>query len=225
MNHSETIGKLAEALSKAQGSFTHVEKDGRSHHGKYATLPAVLDTVREGLAQNGLSIVQAPSSEGNAVSVTTRLMHVSGEWLETTISAPAATDIQKLGSSISYLRRYSLMAVLALAADDDDDGNTAMRPQKGPQQPRQTAPRPSAPPAHTPAPAKPASGPTLSTGQAQQLHARLGAMLKGSRWDGMDKEFASEVLGFKVGSFTDLTVAEAKRVQDAAEAEPKEDAA
>lgn len=216
MNHSETIGKLAEALSKAQGTFTHVEKDGRSHHGKYATLASVLDTVRGPLAEHGLSIVQAPSSEGNMVSVTTRLAHLSGEWMETTISAPAATDIQKLGSSISYLRRYSLMAMLALAADDDDDGNTAM---KGTQKGQQPAPRQNTRPAPTQAPQQASMTPqTLSKEKASDLHAKLSGMLGATEHrDKTHNAFAAEVTGREVKSLTDLTTSEARRVYEAAQ--------
>lgn len=218
MNHSETIGKLAEALSKAQGTFTHVEKDGKSHHGKYATLAAVLDTVRGPLAEHGLSIVQAPSSGGNMVSVTTRLNHLSGEWMETTISAPAATDIQKLGSSISYLRRYSLMAMLALAADDDDDGDTAM---KGPQNRQQPAPRQNTRPTTAQGQQQGGSAPeTLTPGQAQTLHKRLGAALSNTAHREMThNEYAARVLKRPVTSLTELTVDEAKQVQQAADSE------
>ncbi|GGO19734.1 ERF family protein [Deinococcus humi] len=209
MNHSETVGKLAEALSKAQGVFGHVEKDGKSHHGKYATLAAVLETVRGGLADNGLSIVQAPGTEGNTVTVTTRIMHSSGEWLETTVSAPAATDIQKLGSSISYLRRYSLMAVLSLAADDDDDGNAAM---KGPQKAQRPAPRPSAPPAPAPADSEP-----LGKEAGARLHAQLGAMLKGTDVEPLTHvDFVAQVIGREVAGLSELTRAESKIVYSAA---------
>lgn len=207
MKHSDTIGKIAEALSKAQAGFGHVEKDGRSHHGKYPTLAAVLETVRDGLGEHGLSVIQAPGTEGNTVTVTTRLMHSSGEWLETTVSAPAATDIQKLGSSISYLRRYSLMAVLSLAADDDDDGNTAM---KGPQGGQRQQARPNTPPATT-APAK------LTKEKASDLHAQLSMMLKDTAHREMThSDYAAQVIGREIKSLTDLTKQEAAQVYNAA---------
>lgn len=215
MHHSETVGKLAEALGKAQGGFTHVGKDGTSHHGRYATLASVLETVRPGLAEHGLSVVQAPASEGSTVTVTTRIMHSSGEWLETTISAPAQTDIQKLGSSISYLRRYSLMAVLSLAADDDDDGNTAAKSTKPAQNAQRQPPRPAAQ-------AAPKPSPTDAIGEelGQRLHAQLGAMLKGTRHGGMTHAaFASTITGRDIQHLRDLTRDESKAVYGAAKDE------
>lgn len=205
MQHSETIGKIAEALSKAQAGFDHVEKDGKSHHGKYATLASVLETVRAGLGEHGLSIIQAPGTEGNMVTVTTRLMHSSGEWLETTVSAPAATDIQKLGSAISYLRRYSLMAVLSLAADDDDDGNTAM---KGPQGGQRQQSRPSTPP-----------GPPKAQEDAPigAQAARLESELKGMGVNA-PLPFARKILKLPdLPDLTTITVKQARQLKHAAE--------
>lgn len=82
---------------------------------------------------------------------------------------------------------------------------------------------PPAVPAPAPAaPSKPAQGPTLNAGQAQKFHERIGAILSGTEQKGSDHlDFAAGVLGFRPGSFTELTLAEAKKVQDAAEALPK----
>jgi len=55
------------------------------------------------------------------------LIHESGEWISSTSSTPSkdATDPQKLGSAITYARRYALGAILSLNIDEDDDGQKA----------------------------------------------------------------------------------------------------
>jgi hypothetical protein len=62
------------------------------------------------------------------VSVVSRLIHISGEWIEGTISLPSGTqnryDAQTVGSAITYARRYSYMGILGIAPEDDD-GSTA----------------------------------------------------------------------------------------------------
>lgn len=64
--------------------------------------------------------------EETTVSVTTRLLHESGQWMENECSAVArGSDPQAVGSVITYLKRYGLAAMTACAADEDDDGERA----------------------------------------------------------------------------------------------------
>ena len=128
METSEQLDKLAGALSKAQSEIIGAVKDATNpfFKSKYADLASCWDAVRGPLTSNGLSIVQTPTTgEDGAVTVTTRLLHSSGQWLEDSMSCkPAKSDAQAMGSVISYLRRYSLSAVCGLA-QIDDDGNAA----------------------------------------------------------------------------------------------------
>lgn len=125
------LSNLATALAAAQGQMAHAAKDSKNPHFKssYASLASVLDAIREPLSANGLAIVQHPSrAETGIVSVETVLLHKSGEFVCSTLSAKAAQDTpQGIGSTITYLRRYGLMAVVGVAADDDD-GEAASRP-------------------------------------------------------------------------------------------------
>jgi hypothetical protein len=71
--------------------------------------------------------LQAPSVEGVTVSVETRLVHKSGQWVSTTISCSVPDGkATTIGSAVTYLRRYSLAAMTSIAPDDDD-GNAASR--------------------------------------------------------------------------------------------------
>lgn len=125
---SPTIGKLAEALAKAQGVIKPAEKDRENPHfrSKYATLDACWAACRDALSQHGLSVVQLPDSDGVKVSVTTVLAHGSGEWISSRVTMIAKDGSpQAVGSALTYGRRYGLCAAVGVAPEEDDDGNAA----------------------------------------------------------------------------------------------------
>lgn len=128
MNMSDDISALAAALSKAQGAIDDASKGSLNPHfrSKYADLAAVRSVIREPLAVNDLSIVQLPKTVQGGVEVTTMLLHKSGQWISSVLFMPSGKmDAHGLGSAISYARRYSIMSILSLAAEDDD-GNAAV---------------------------------------------------------------------------------------------------
>ena len=123
-------GALAAALAKAQAAFPVISRDkevtvttksGGSYKFKYAPLDSILNAVRTPLSSNGLAIVQL-LDDGDLV---TMLMHESGARLAGRVSLPSVEGVQALGSAITYLRRYSIQAILGIAAEEDDDGNHA----------------------------------------------------------------------------------------------------
>lgn len=123
MKSSESVAKLATALSKAQASMGAAVKGAENvfFKSKYADLGAVVKAVKEAFAENGLSYVQFPIGEENRIGIATRLMHSSGEWLEQDFSIPfTQIDPQKAGSVLTYFRRYSLAAVAGIPQADDD---------------------------------------------------------------------------------------------------------
>jgi hypothetical protein len=125
MNRSESIGKLAAALAKAQGAMHGAMKDSKNPHfnSRYADLASIVDAAREPLAQNEISVVQnAGRPESGLVSMTTLLLHSSGEWLESDPLVVQAKDAgpQAVGSCLTYLRRYQLAAMVGIAPEDDD---------------------------------------------------------------------------------------------------------
>lgn len=100
MEKSESIKEIAIALNKFQGEF------------KYVPL---------GLAKYGLSVVQAPYTEGENIIVETFLLHNSGEWIK---SPPLSLKMEQLtaqgaGSAITYARRYALSALLNISSEED----------------------------------------------------------------------------------------------------------
>lgn len=124
---SETIGKLAEALSKAQAKIKGATKDTANpfFKSKYADLASVWDACRDALTANGLSIVQTMGDGVGGVTVITTLAHSSGEWIRGSLTLkPVKEDPQGVGSAITYARRYALAAMVGVAPEDDD-GNAA----------------------------------------------------------------------------------------------------
>lgn len=136
MKHSDSIVGLAAALAKAQAKVEGATKDATNPHfkSKYADLASVKEACLKALNENGLSVCQFPSADGNKVSLETVLIHSSGEWLAGEPLTVEARDAgaQSVGSAITYLRRYALASLAGVAPEDDDaevaTGRVAYRP-------------------------------------------------------------------------------------------------
>ena len=125
MQHSETIDQIAAALSALTAEMVDARKDIQGYGYKYADLAQHLAIARPLLSKHGLAIVQSPSAEGDTVTVTTLLMHKSGQWISDSMSMLAEpkkglSQAQCAGTVISYCRRYALSCFLQMAADDSD---------------------------------------------------------------------------------------------------------
>ena len=130
---SDTIGELAGALAKAQGVMRSAKRDGLNTHfgNRYASLNKLIEAAAPALSSNGICVVQASEAVGDEGSppvgvVTTKLLHQSGEWIESTLAFPLAASLsyQELGKALTYLRRYSLASMIGIASEEDDDGET-----------------------------------------------------------------------------------------------------
>lgn len=133
---------IAAAFVAAQAQTTHVvkQKSGQAQGAtyKYADLSDVIEMVRPILFAHGLAFqsINAPHPEGAIVR--TRLVHDSGETMESEGTFIPACDIikrdgtvvprgpQQYGIAYTYARRYDLLAMLGIAADDND-GATEMQ--------------------------------------------------------------------------------------------------
>lgn len=130
MKCSPETNEIAAALAKAQAAMKNAVLDKTNPHFKnrYASLASVRDAVTPALAANGISVAQPLDiADGQAV-VLTRLQHASGQWIESVCPIPPTPDMQKMGSAITYARRYSLSAICGIAADEDDDANAVSAP-------------------------------------------------------------------------------------------------
>ncbi len=193
MTSSETTATLCAALVAAQGGLKPIAKDGKNpaFRARYATLDGIMETVRPALAAHGLAVVQGvvhpETGEGGrlvGITVETRLVHTSGEWLASVVPVPVAKgDAHGLGSALSYGRRYGISALLALSTDEDDDGNAAA---KAPPAKPQT--KPAAPAAPTPGQRLHDRVPTTPPPEAMTLAKAETVELKGQRLVDMDDD-------------------------------------
>jgi hypothetical protein len=139
MRSSDTLTKISPALVRAINAIEGVKKgaDNPFFKSKYANLESVIEAAHGALEANGLAVMQGPGPmDGNCITLTTRLVHESGEWIETDFSLPAGKmDPQAAGSAITYARRYSLMAMLNMPAVDDD-GEASMPRSTKPGEPK-----------------------------------------------------------------------------------------
>lgn len=128
-NQSENINELASALAKCQGELQPAIKDSKNpfFKSKYADLNSVWSVCREPLSKYGLSVIQTMDKEDGALILITTLAHSSGQWIRSRTPIPLLKqDPQAMGSSITYIRRYSLSAIVGVSTDEDDDGEKAM---------------------------------------------------------------------------------------------------
>lgn len=131
ITRSPEIGELAAALCAAQAEFTAIPKTDTNpfFKSKYAGLPKVVEVASPIITKHGLAVSQWIGFDERGDTLTTILLHKSGQFMEGTMRLHLAkTDAQGQGSATSYARRYSYMAILGLVADEDDDGNKASRP-------------------------------------------------------------------------------------------------
>jgi len=141
MNIEHTTPELFSALAKSQGEIENAKKGSVNPHFKsrYADLAEILNTVRPVLSANALSTIQNAEFDGSMVSVETVLCHAGGGWVSGKISCvPAKADAQGIGSSITYLRRYGLAAIVGIA-QEDDDGQSATHSKPVPAKPADIA--------------------------------------------------------------------------------------
>ena len=119
-------------LMAARADIQPIKKSGTNPHfkSKYATLEGVIEAVTEPLEKHGFLLMHRTISNEHGKSITTELVHESGESFVTAIPLVLAkNDMQGLGSAITYARRYGIMSILNLPTEDDD-GNEASKHQK-----------------------------------------------------------------------------------------------
>lgn len=135
---------IIQAIAEFQKSAPIILKSATNpfFKSKYADLPAVWHTIKDLMAENGLAVVNLNTIVDGVEYLETRVYHTGGEYLSSISRLnPVKSDPQSVGSAITYMRRYALMSLLGLVADDDDDGNSASgkAPAKQPSKPEPTA--------------------------------------------------------------------------------------
>jgi hypothetical protein len=144
VSQSPELDQLATALALAQGSMQGAVKDrtNPAFKSSYADLASTWDACRVALSSNGLAVSQHPGRlEDGSVTVTTMLLHRSGQHITSVCSAlPRDASPASVGSVVTYLRRYGLAAAVGVSPEDDD-GQAASQP-AAPYAPAQRVPAP-----------------------------------------------------------------------------------
>ena len=179
MHHSsDKIGAIATALAKAQAELSNPEKTLTGtipcKHGdrvfRYASLASGLDIVRKCLGQHEIAIMQTTAVEQGQITLTTLLVHASGEWVSSLwpVCPAGEPSAQVKGAALTYARRYALFTLVGIAGEDDLDA---------PELPFEPQPKPS-PERSRPGPGKPSTvhsprKAVLDPGKSAELRDRL----------------------------------------------------
>lgn len=116
-----------EIYKTKKAGFDHKSGQGRTEY-SYADLAEVATAINKGLSKHGLSASWETQQEAKSITVTCIITHAMGHSEKTSLTAAADDSgkknaIQAIGSTISYLERYTLLALTGLATYDmDDDG-------------------------------------------------------------------------------------------------------
>ncbi|MHA1401909.1 MAG: ERF family protein [Candidatus Heimdallarchaeaceae archaeon] len=126
-NHKSLYTEALEDLIKATKEFKTPDLDGKVNYGstkfKYATYGELIKCIKPQLLKHGFIISHSFSYEDNCLLLSTALLHKNGVSIGDS-KIPVSMEnkkMQEVGSQITYLKRYSLTAILCLVAEEDTD--------------------------------------------------------------------------------------------------------
>jgi len=225
---SESFAALASALAKAQAELVNPDKSltaiipslrpgERNRSFRYAPLASGLDIVRKTLGQHEIATVQTTAIDQVAgmVNLTTMLAHSSGEWIASdwpVCSIAEMANPQRMGTSLTYPRRYALFTLVGIAGEDDLDAPDICAPGPASSSSIGRIHTPSQTPGNGRMRATPKAGSTvaLSAEESAALRDRLLDEITALRSQDSATIWAREALPLK----NKLTTAEAKLVEE-----------
>lgn len=106
---------------------SYTASNGQTIKYRHATLDHICAEVTAALSKVGITHAWRVKQENSVIMVSCVLTHELGHSEETQLSGLADTSggknaIQAIGSTVTYLQRYTLFAACGLAASNDDDG-------------------------------------------------------------------------------------------------------
>lgn len=124
------------AMTKFKENPPEISKDGHVRYSvgnkvteyKHATLANVTATINKALSEHGLSASWKTKQNDKGIEVACKITHILGHSESTSLEAgPDASggknSIQAIGSTVTYLERYTLLSLTGLATSEmDDDG-------------------------------------------------------------------------------------------------------
>ena len=192
------VKTLVTALAAFHADVGKITKASKAQYGLYANLATVLDAVTGPLSAQGLIVTQTFTPwDGGYTILRTTLAHSSGESIVSEVVMPLEANprnqLHSFGAACTYLRRYALLAILNLAAEDDDGESfgssstqkPAARSTSPSKAPSRAAAAIAAPPAPVPAPAPapepapaPAPAPAAPSELSREERAELLTLVK-----------------------------------------------
>lgn len=114
---------VAQKLLEIQKLGVKYHKKGKSHYGKYLTLDDLLEQLLPELEKQNLLITH----HGVNNELITSVQDVdSGSSVQSAFPLPQGAEPQKMGSAITYAKRYNLGALFNIVTDEDDDGEATV---------------------------------------------------------------------------------------------------
>ena len=131
MKQSQTVGNLMTALAKSQSEFPAFKDDAFGYENRYSylTLAGIVSQVLPIMGKNGIALTQEDRmiiKEGMPFVLVISRLYCSDEWIENVLMFPlgeavrGSAEIMQCGSVASYLRRYSLLAMLGISGGDPE---------------------------------------------------------------------------------------------------------
>ena len=128
---ADKIPALFEAIAKASGQMTNLNKGKEAFNYKYITLGQVIDMTRKPLDNNGLAIMNFPSTyivdDQLIARVEVIVSHKDGAHISSVFDVPVSENkkqalVQSVATIHSYCVRYHRVNLLGIAGEDDTDG-------------------------------------------------------------------------------------------------------
>ena len=134
MLQSESIADLMKDLVQLQAELPTMPKDASGYGYKYTSLDTIVSTIKPILAIHNLAFMQSVAGL-EIVTITTRIFNAMGQYIEDTVQLPTIqankmNNAQVLGAVITYMRRYTLCALLGITADEDVDAALPAKEEK-----------------------------------------------------------------------------------------------
>lgn len=116
--------ELYKAIEKLRDLVPVIDKNSKGYNYNYADLPSILEKIKEPMKKCGLIFIQTPDGLGRLKTI---IHHPESKGsLEGVLEMKSVDDkAQTYGSMLTYMRRYSLVTMLGLNVDEDDDGAIA----------------------------------------------------------------------------------------------------
>lgn len=127
MNESNKTGDILKALADFQQECPEIGYDSKGYNYRYSSWASIMRVVKPLMKKHKMGFYQ--KLEGN--NLLTNVFHVpSGQSIESSVEVTRVilskmNEIQSLGATITYLKRYSLSAMLGIVTDEDTDAGGA----------------------------------------------------------------------------------------------------